>query len=582
MKKFIVIWLLCGGTLGLQAYPGVMMDETKKASQEEKTDRHTNVDPVYIQLFGGINKSANENLPFSEFSSYPLSMGFFVGVGKEFTPLWGWRIAFRYNHNKSRNVEKCESQDTWGWSNLGLFGDLTFDLTDALSSKPHHPKTTNRTTESKGNPFNLKAFLGVGAAYTFGFDEVPLSYTEPYSRDSRLLPAARIGLTATYRVANHWRVGAELSQTAFADVFNGVKANVPLDTRTNLKVGISYLFGKDKKVITPQEPIVMSNRLRAIPALPFRMPEPENIKKRSVAGCAFLDFPVNETVIYPQYRRNPQELRRICATIDSALFDKTIQVTHISLHGYASPESPYSNNTRLAKGRTASLMEYLRKRYHLSASMFYTQFTPEDWDNLRSFIADGNRRRVKGDIWYENANILETPEIPMEVTKYRNELLEVIDQNIDLDEKEQKLKQVGGGIPYKWLLQHVYPGLRHTDYVVEYVVRSYPVNKSRKLIYTHPEALSLQEMYMVAQSYEKGTDDWLDALMIAAKQYPGDTTANLNAACACVEMKRLSDAKRFLANAGDSQQALYLADIIKAMEGKCQWKMENGKVVIVK
>lgn len=566
-QKFITIWLLCGGTLGLQAYPARMTDHNKMR-QAEKTDTLRKVDPIYLQFFGGINKSANENLPFSEFSSYPLSMGCFIGVGKEFSPLWGWRIALRYNHNKSRNVEKCESQDTWGWNNIGLFGDLTFDLTDALVAKE--------------SAFNMKLFVGVGAAYTFGFDEVPLSYTEPYSRDSHLLPAARIGLTATYRVANHWRVGMELSQTAFADAFNGVKAGVPLDTRTNLKVGISYLFGKSKKVITPQEPIVMSNRLRAIPALPFRMPEPENTKKRSVAGCAFLDFPVNETVIYPQYRRNPQELRRICATIDSALFDKTIQVTHISLHGYASPESPYSNNTRLAKGRTASLMEYLRKRYHLSASMFHTQFTPEDWDNLRSFIADGNRRRVKGDIWYENANILETPEIPAEVAKYREEMLQVIDQDIDLDEKEQKLKQVGDGEPYKWLLQHVYPGLRHTDYVVEYVVRSYPVSKSRKLIYTHPEALSLQEMYQVAQSYEKGSDDWLDALMIAAKQYSGDPTANLNAACACVEMKRLSDAKRFLENAGNTKQACYLADVIKAMEGKCQWKMENGKVVIIK
>ncbi len=559
MKNLITILALCGGTLSIQA------------SGFEKTDSLWNVDPVYVQLFGGVNKSANENLPFSEFSSYPLSMGFFVGIGKEFSPLWGWRIALRYNHNKSRNVEKCESQDTWGWNNLGLFGDLTFDITDALTSKVRH----------LARPFNLKAFVGVGAAYTFGFDEVPLSYTEAYSRKSQLLPAARIGLTATYRVAEHWRVGAELSQTVFTDAFNGVKAGIPFDTRTNLKLGVSYVFGKNKKVLTPEKPIVMSNRLRTTPALPFRMPDTESTKKRSVAGCAFLDFPVNETVIYPQYRRNPQELRRICSTIDSALFDKSIQVTHITLHGYASPESPYANNTRLAKGRTASLMEYLRKRYHLSVSLFHTEFTPEDWENLRNFIADGNRRRVKGDIWYENANILETPEIPAEVSKYRDEMLKIIDQDIDPDVKEQQLKLVGSGEPYKWLLQHVYPGLRHTDYVVEYVVRSYPVSKSRKLIYTHPEALSLKEMYMVAQSYEKGTDDWLDALMIAAKQYPSNPTANLNAACACVEMKRISDAKRFLANAGNSKQALYLADVIKAMEGKCQWKMENGKVVVI-
>ena len=533
---------------------------------------HKNVDPIYLQLYGGINKSANENLPWSEFSSYPWSGGAFLGIGKEITPLWGWRAALRYNHNKSRNVQKCESKDTWGWNNIGLFADATFDLTDAFSSK---------AKREKNKRFNLKAFLGVGAAYTFGFDEVPLSYTEPYSRDSKMLPAGRLGFTATYRVANNWRIGAELSHTMFADNFNGVKVGFPMDGRTNLKLGITYIFAKRKPKLTPQAPIVYSNRLKDLPVLPFRMPAPESTKRRQVAGRAFLDFPVNETVIYPKYRRNPQELRRICKTIDSALFDKTILVTSISLHGYASPESPYSNNTRLAKGRTASLMEYLRKRYKLSASLFHNQFTPEDWQNLRGFIADSGRRRVKGDIWYENAEVLETPEAPASVLKYREELLQVIDKKMDLDAKEELLKQVGGGVPYRWLLDHVYPGLRHTDYVIEYVVRSYPVKDSRRLIYTHPEALSVKEMYLVAQSYGEGTDGWLDALMIAANQYPKDETANLNAACACVKMKRLSDAKRYLGNAGNSEQAQYLNDVIQAIEGKCQWKMENGKLVIL-
>lgn len=396
-----------------------------------------------------------------------------------------------------------------------------------------------------------------------------------------MVPAIRAGLDATFRLSDNWHLGAELSYTAFADRFNGVKTDFPLDGRSNLKVGVTYLLGKkSKKLVTAMAPIVYDNRLRTVPVLPFIMPEAENVKRRQLTGRAFLDFPVNETVIYPSYRRNPQELKRICATIDSALFDKTIQVTSISLHGYASPESPYSNNTRLAKGRTAALEAYLRKRYKLSASVFHSTFTPEDWDNLRGFISNSDRRRTKSDIWYENASILETPEAPTAVLNHRDELLQVIDLNIDPDEKELKLKEVAGGEPYKWLLKHVYPGLRHTDYIIDYVVRHYPVKQSRKLIYTHPEALSLNEMYAVANSYEKGSDDWLDALTIAAKQYPDDETANLNAACACVEAKRLSDAKRFLKKAGHSAQAIYLNDIIRAMEGNCKWQLINGKVIV--
>ena len=366
----------------------------------------------------------------------------------------------------------------------------------------------------------------------------------------------------------------------FADRFNGVKAGFGMDGRTNLKVGFTYLLSKKNSTVRAYAPVIYDNRLRSVPSLPFAMPDEETTKRRNVSGRAFLDFPVNETTIYPKYRRNPQELQRICATIDSALFDKTIQVTSISLHGYASPESTYSNNTRLAKGRTAALMNYIKGKYSLSASIFHISSTPEDWQNLREFIATEGRRRVKGDIWYDDASILETPEAPDYVVVKRDEMLRIIDQNIDPDEKEKQLKQVGDGEPYKWLLKNVYPGLRHTDYIIEYVVRSYPVKEARKLIYTHPEALSLEEMYKVAQSYKEGTDDWLDALLIAARQYPDDPTANLNAACACVKTKRLTDAKRFLKNAGNGEQAKYVANVIKAMEGKCQWQMVDGKVAV--
>lgn len=558
MEKLILLILLCGCTQGLHA-------------TDSNQGYNKRIDPFYLQLLGGINKSANEHLSWSEFSSYPWSMGAFFGVGKEFTPLWGWRGALRYNHNKGRNVEKCESKDTYGWNNVGVFGDLTFDITDAFSSK----------VSTKAPVFNLKAFVGIGAAFSFDFDDVPLSYAHPYSNKNNTALAGRLGLAATFRVAEQWRVGAELSHTLFTDNFNGVKADFPMDGRTNLSIGITYLIGKSKKPSASAEPVVYDNRLRFVPALPFVMPNSESVKKRTITGRAFLDFPVNETTINPNYRRNPQELRRIYATIDSALFDKSIQITGISLHGYASPESPVSNNERLAKGRTASLMGYLQKRYRVSASLFHNESTPEDWANLREFVTSSNRRRVKGDIWYENASILETPETPEIILTNRDELLRVIDMNIDADDKEEKLKQVANGEPYKWLLRYVYPGLRHTDYVISYIVQHYPVKQSRKLIYTHPEALSVEEMYRVAQSYEVGSDDWLDALLIAAKHYPEDKTANLNAACACVKVKRLSDAKVYLSKAGDSEQAMYLADVIKAMEGNCKWKLENEKIIVV-
>lgn len=528
-----------------------------------------NEKPYYIQLYAGINKSANENLPWTELTRYPWAGGAFFSVGKESGPLLGWRLTLRYNHNKSRNVPACENKDVWRWKNVGLFGDITFNITDILQ-----PLSRN-----SGDAFDLKAFAGVGLARTWDFDQVPLSYTHPYSRTSRVVPAVRAGATASWKLTDRWRFGAELSHTLFEDHFNGVAAEFPLDSRTNLKVGLTYLFIAKEKLA----PKVVERRkkLKECPELPLIMPEAEAVKERRVSGRAFLDFPVNETVIYPSYRNNQSELQRIQATVDSAMFDESITITRISLHGYASPESPYSNNTRLASGRTEALMNYLIQKYGLSLRIFNNTYTPEDWDNLRGFLENMQGRRVKGDYWYDNKDYIETPEPPAYVIQHRTELLEVINRIMDPDAKEVLLRQVGNGEPYAWLLKHVYPGLRHTDYIIEYKVEPYSVEKGRRLIYTHPEALSLKEMCLVAMSYDEGEDGWVDAMLIAARRYPFDKTANLNAACACVKIGRLADAKMYLKRAGYGFEATYLRNVIQAMEGTVDWRMEDGRVMII-
>ena len=44
--------------------------------------------------------------------------------------------------------------------------------------------------------------------------------------------------------------------------------------------------------------------------------------------------------------------------------------------------------------------------------------------------------------------------------------------------------------------------------------------------------------------------------------------------------KRLRDAKKYLQKAGDTRQARYVADVIKAMEGDVDWRLENKRIVI--
>ena len=86
--------------------------------------------------------------------------------------------------------------------------------------------------------------------------------------------------------------------------------------------------------------------------LVYVTPIEERVKMRNARGEAYIDFVVNTTNIRPDYRNNPAELRKIRATIDSVKSDPDTKITSLSIAGYASPEGSYSNNERLAKGRT--------------------------------------------------------------------------------------------------------------------------------------------------------------------------------------------------------------------------------------
>ena len=246
------------------------------------------------------------------------------------------------------------------------------------------------------------------------------------------------------------------------------------------------------------------------PLIAFVKPEAE-VKQRAEKGNAYLDFPVNQIKIYPEYRRNPIELAEINRTINVVKENTDTKITGISLHGYASPEGSYANNTRLAKGRSEALKTYIMKEYGLSADLFTVQSTPEDWAGLRAYVE-------KNDV----AN--------------KVKVLEIIDSHMDnLDAKENKIKALDGAM-YQALLRDCYPALRHTDYVVHYTVRAYSVEEAKALLKSRPQLLSLEEMYLVAQTYQEGSDEFNEVFDIAVRMYPEDSTANINAAA--MELKR--------------------------------------------
>lgn len=265
------------------------------------------------------------------------------------------------------------------------------------------------------------------------------------------------------------------------------------------------------------------------PRLAYIAPEVEVEKRRALSGEAYLDFVVNRTDINPAYRRNPDELARIHASIDTVLHDRDFHITRIALCGYASPEGTYRNNTRLAEGRTEALKAYVQTRYGFVDTMFVTRFVPENWEGLRRYVAGST---LSG----------------------RDSILALIDSDREPDAKERIIRS---RYPedYATLLAECYPGLRRTDYRIDYTVRSFSVDEAKKVIRTRPQNLSLDEMFAVAQTYEPGSDDFKQVFDVAVRMYPDSEVANLNAACALLEQGLTEQARPYLDKAGNSPQA---------------------------
>lgn len=301
-------------------------------------------------------------------------------------------------------------------------------------------------------------------------------------------------------------------------------------------------WGCCQEILAEYEGLLGRHREAFFPELVFVQPKAEVMKSRSLSGSAYIDFPVDQTVIYPDYRRNTVELGKIQTTIDSVRNDKDITITSVWLKGFASPESPYKHNTDLAIGRTAALKKHIGQLYHFADNIIQTDYEPEDWAGLRRFV--------------EQSNI-----------DHRTEILAMIDSDMEPDAKEAKIKRTYPQ-EYRFMLQNFYPALRHTDYRIDYNIRTFSeADEIRRIMAEQPQKLSLNEFYLVAGKYEPGTDEFTDVFETAVRMFPNDEVANLNAANAAIRRDDFGAARRYLDKAGDSAEAVYARGALAVREG---------------
>lgn len=257
------------------------------------------------------------------------------------------------------------------------------------------------------------------------------------------------------------------------------------------------------------------------PAYCYVQPAPETVKNRTELKNIYLNFPVNQVVIHPDYMNNPAELSAARQMVERLKTDKNLAVREVVIRGYASPEGSVSANRRLSEGRAEALKKYLSARWPDAAIPFRSEGAGEDWDGVIEALATAS---------FPGADTLA-------------DALRASDRS---DASEQALSKLDGGRPYRQMAQTIYPKVRRVTCSVAYTARAFTLEESRELIGRHPEQLSVEEMWQVAASYPENSEPFKAALRTAVQVFPGNETALVNAAQVALADGRTDEAAGYL------------------------------------
>ena len=149
-----------------------------------------------------------------------------------------------------------------------------------------------------------------------------------------------------------------------------------------------------------------------------------------------LHFRVGQADMDSTYADNRATLCHLDNVLADSLLCRRIDSLHI--YAFASPDGNRAFNERLARQRSFAVAGYLLQRYTgLNEQKVFPRPQGENWHDLRRLIAADTS----------------LPD--------REEMLQIIDHTPNSDRCKTLLKRLNGGVPYRHIVQHILPRLRH-------------------------------------------------------------------------------------------------------------------------
>lgn len=282
-------------------------------------------------------------------------------------------------------------------------------------------------------------------------------YMEDASRRVAAMP--QVLVNGKQRQRYYDRQNALSGGAVAAEYYAVIAQNAPLDFTLDYRCMLPYEDWMADAALNMQEDFcncgghrrqVFVERLLdklPVPPAPIAVEQPKAPVVHQTKCDVFLQFAVGQAAIREELANNHAELARLQNFIREAYGDKDIMVEDVVITGYASPEGNAYANEDLSNRRADALRVY-----------------------MEGFLPDGRTMNIRtgagGEDWAGLAERLEPSSIYM-----KDEAMKVVCGDIeDFDRREDALRALDGGRPYREMLSRIYPDLRRVECRIDYTI----------------------------------------------------------------------------------------------------------------
>ena len=285
-----------------------------------------------------------------------------LGVGRQFTPIWGARFSINAWQSKGGINEYSWAdgakvgKEKYDWKYISPMIDGTLNLSNALCG--YNPTRTVSVGLLAGIGLNVGfsnddavALAATAATHNHGSENLTYAWD-----GTKVRFVGRVGANVDFCIDDAWSIGIEANANVLSDNYNSKKAG-NCDWYFNALVGVRYNIGKtySTRTITPPAPVekIVERIVEKIVEVPAKTTDSQFMKKASSIRREVF-FTIGKNVI------NAEGFKKID---EVAAYMKECPEATVTVTGYADRGTGSAKiNNRIAARRADIVVSELIKR----------------------------------------------------------------------------------------------------------------------------------------------------------------------------------------------------------------------------